>query len=90
MGDINNDGLQDIYFTGNMVSNKLFLNKGDWQFEDVTDIAGVACEEIWSTGATFVDINADGWLDIYVCKSGPPSGENRHNELFINQPRRDI
>ena len=85
IGDINNDGLQDIYFTGNMVSNKLFLNKGDWQFEDVTDIAGVACEEIWSTGATFVDINADGWLDIYVCKSGPPSGENRHNELFINQ-----
>ncbi len=85
IGDVNNDGLQDIYFTGNLVNNKLYLNKGDWQFEDVTEKAGLACENIWSTGATFVDINADGWLDVYVCKSGPPSGDNRHNELFINQ-----
>jgi hypothetical protein len=85
IGDINNDGLQDIYFTGNMVDNKLFINKGNWQFEDITASAGVACTNVWSTGATFVDINQDGLLDIYVCKSGKPEGDNRHNELFINQ-----
>ena len=85
LGDINNDGLLDIYFTGNIVNNKLFLNKGNWQFEDITANAGVACKDIWSTGATFVDINADGYLDLYVCKSGKPGGERRYNELFINQ-----
>tara|TARA_B110000008_G_scaffold92622_1_gene94914 strand:- start:6619 stop:9864 length:3246 start_codon:yes stop_codon:yes gene_type:complete len=85
LGDINNDGLIDIYFTGNIVNNKLFLNKGNWKFEDITDSAGVACPQIWSTGSTFVDINGDGLLDLYVCKSGKPGGNNRHNELFINQ-----
>ena len=85
LGDINNDGLLDIYFTGNIVDNKLFLNKGNWQFEDITPTAGVACKDVWSTGATFVDINADGYLDLYVCKSGKPGGERRYNELFINQ-----
>ena len=85
LGDINNDGLLDIYFTGNIVDNKLFLNKGNWQFEDITATAGVACKDVWSTGATFVDINADGYLDLYVCKSGKPGGERRYNELFINQ-----
>jgi len=84
IGDINNDGLEDIYFTGNMVDNKLFLNKGNWQFEDITLSAGVSCPNVWSTGVTFVDINADGFLDIYVCKSGKPGGSTRHNELFIN------
>jgi hypothetical protein len=84
IGDINNDGLQDIYFTGNMVDNKLFLNKGHWKFEDITQKAGVACPNVWSSGATFVDINGDGLLDIYVCKAGEPGGPNRHNELFIN------
>lgn len=84
IGDINNDGLEDIYFTGNMVDNKLYLNKGNWQFEDITDKAAVGCPNIWSTGATFVDINGDGFLDLYVCKSGKPGGNNRHNELFIN------
>ena len=84
IGDINNDGLEDIYLTGNMVDNKLYLNKGNWQFEDITQNARLACSNVWSTGATFVDINADGFLDIYVCKSGPPGGTNRHNELFIN------
>ncbi|NNL17040.1 MAG: VCBS repeat-containing protein [Flavobacteriaceae bacterium] len=84
MGDINNDGLTDIYFTGNMVDNKLFLNEGNWKFKDITVEAGVACPNIWSTGATFVDINGDGLLDLYVCKSGMPGGKNRHNELFIN------
>ncbi|MCI4641951.1 MAG: VCBS repeat-containing protein [Flavobacteriaceae bacterium] len=85
LGDINNDGLVDIYFTGNLVSNALYLNKGNFQFEDITKKAGVACEGVWSSGATFVDINQDGLLDIYVSKSGMPGGENRHNELFINQ-----
>ncbi len=84
IGDINNDGLEDIYFTGNMVDNKLYLNKGNWQFEDITETAGVTCPGVWSTGATFVDINRDGYLDLYVCKSGKPEGSNRHNELFIN------
>ena len=85
LGDINNDGLIDIYFTGNLVDNALYLNRGDFKFEDITETAGVACENIWSSGATFVDINQDGWLDLYVCKSGMPGGKNRHNELFINQ-----
>lgn len=84
LGDINNDGLTDIYFTGNQVDNKLFLNKGNLIFEDISDKAGVSCPNVWSTGATFVDVNADGLLDLYVCKSGPPGGANRHNELFIN------
>ena len=85
LGDINNDGLIDIYFTGNLVNNALYLNRGNFNFEEITETAGVACENIWSSGATFVDINQDGWLDLYVCKSGMPGGENRHNELFINQ-----
>ena len=84
IGDVNNDGLEDIYFTGNMVDNKLYLNKGNWQFEDITLKARVSCPDVWSTGVTFVDINADGFLDIYICKSGKPGGSNRHNELFIN------
>lgn len=85
LGDINNDGLLDIYFTGNLVDNKLYLNKGNWNFEDITETAGVACKNVWSTGATMVDINGDNLMDIYVCKGGKPGGENRHNELFINQ-----
>jgi len=85
IGDINNDQLPDVYFTGNMVDNKLFLNKGDWVFEDITNQAGVACKNVWSTGANFVDINGDGLLDLYVCKAGKPGGEKRYNELFINQ-----
>jgi hypothetical protein len=84
LGDINNDGLVDIYFTGNLVSNRLYLNKGDFQFEDITASAGVACESNWSAGSTFVDINNDGLLDLYVAKSGKPGGERRYNELFIN------
>jgi hypothetical protein len=84
VGDINNDGLEDIYFTGNMVDNKLYLNKGNWQFEDITIKAGVSCSNVWSTGVTMVDLNGDGFLDLYVCKSGKPGGEKRHNELFIN------
>ena len=84
LGDINNDGLIDVYLTGNIVDNKMFLNKGDFQFEDITKTSGLECPNVWSTGATFADINGDGLLDLYVCKSGAPGGENRRNELFIN------
>jgi hypothetical protein len=84
IGDVNNDGLPDIFFCGNMVSNKLYLNKGNFQFEDVTTAAGLLSEGVWSTGVSLVDINGDGLLDIYVCKSGKPEGPKRHNELFIN------
>lgn len=85
IGDINNDGLQDIFFTGNMVSNKLYLNNGNFKFTDVTDKSGLNSTGVWSTGVSLVDINGDGWQDIYICKSGKPEGEKRHNELFINQ-----
>ncbi|WP_418603494.1 VCBS repeat-containing protein [Hwangdonia sp.] len=84
VGDINNDGLPDIYFTSNLKDNKLYLNKGDFKFEDVTDKAKVKGSFGWTTGVTMVDINADGWLDIYVCKSGKGKAKNRQNELFIN------
>ncbi len=87
IGDINNDGLPDVYFSGNEVPNKLYLNKGDLKFEDITDVAGVAADDGWYTGVSMVDINSDGWLDIYVCKSDwRKKGEyNRQNLLYINQ-----
>ena len=85
LGDVNNDGLTDIYLSGNRVANRLFLNRGELRFEDVTEAAGVAGRAAWSTGVTMADVNADGWLDIYVCNSGDIQGDNRRNELYINQ-----
>lgn len=85
IGDVNNDGLMDIYLTANMESNRLYLNKGNFQFEDITEKAGVGGNRAWSTGVTMADVNGDGWLDIYVCNSGDIAGDNKQNELFINQ-----
>lgn len=85
-GDLNGDGLPDLYFTGNMTDNKLYLNKGHMQFQDVTAIADVAGRPgPWKTGVTMADVNGDGKLDIYVCYSGNVRAEKRQNQLFINQ-----
>ena len=84
LGDINNDGLLDIYLTANQKHNKLYLNLGNFTFQDITIKAGVSGEKAWATGVTMVDINADGFLDIYVCNSGDVKGDNKQNELFIN------
>ncbi len=81
IGDINNDGLPDVYLIKNQGENKLYLNKGDFKFEDITETSGTGGSKLWSTGVTFVDINADGLLDIYVCNAG---NTNKRNELFIN------
>jgi hypothetical protein len=97
VGDVNNDGLTDIYFSGNAVPNKLYINKGEFNFEDITEQSGTAGRDRdWKTGVTMVDVNSDGWLDIYVCYSGNAEGEGynrpvirehpkRANQLFINQ-----
>lgn len=83
-GDINNDGLADVFFTANMSANKLYLNKGNFQFEDISAKAGIELKDKWSTGVVMADINSDGWLDIYVCNAGFRSGVSTENALFIN------
>ena len=84
LGDINNDGLTDLFFSGNMVSSKLYLNKGNMQFEDITEKAGVTTKG-WCTGVSMVDLNADGLLDIYVNRAGSANPAERANLLFINK-----
>ncbi len=84
IGDINNDGLPDIYFSGSMVPNKLYLNQGNFKFKDITESAGVGGGQGFKTGITFVDINNDGLLDIYACKSALDDREMRKNKLYIN------
>ncbi len=84
VGDLNNDGRPDLVFAGNMVKNGLFLNKGNFEFEDIAQKSGIDEKRGWCTGVTMVDINADGWLDIYICRSGLPKSEDRKNLLYIN------
>ncbi len=85
IGDINNDGLPDIFFTSNQGENKLYLNKGNFKFEDITASAGIQGIGKWHTGVSMADVNGDGWLDIYISNSGDIKGENTANELYINQ-----
>lgn len=84
IGDINNDGLPDVFLTSNMGQNKLYLNKGNFKFEDITNHAGIIADDKWNTGVVFADINNDGWLDIYVSSSGHMPSGNRKNKLYIN------
>ena len=84
IGDINNDGLADVLLTSNMGENKLFLNKDNWKFEDISSGTGMKQDSMWSTGVMMVDINNDGWLDIYICNSGHMKSGHRKNKLYIN------
>jgi len=83
VGDLNQDGLEDIYFTGNMEGDRLYLNQGGMRFQDISKKSGIISQNLWTTGVSMADINHDGWLDIYVCRSGPRNF--RHNLLYINQ-----
>ena len=85
IGDLNGDDLPDLIFTGNLVNNAVYLNRGNWTFQDVTDQSGLGGEGAWNAGVTLADVNGDGLLDVYLCKSGSPGGPNRRNELRINQ-----
>lgn len=84
VGDFNNDGLQDLYFTGNVVPDRIYINKGNMQFEDITAKSGINGKPGWSTGVTIVDINEDGWKDIYVCRARYEDPEKRRNLLYVN------
>lgn len=85
IADFNNDGLQDIYFTGNVVKNRLYINRGNFKFEDVTDKAGVGGMGRWGRGVSLIDINNDGLMDIYVCNTIYKDSLRRRNLLYINQ-----
>ena len=85
IGDINNDSLPDVFMTSNMDANKLYLNKGKFEFENISAKAGIEEKGKWNTGVVMVDINEDGWLDIYVCNAGIDKWKNQEgNKLFIN------
>ncbi len=84
IGDINNDGLSDVFLTSNADANKLYLNKRDFKFEDISENAGIIKDDKWNTGVVFTDVDADGWLDIYVCSSGHMGTGTRKNKLYIN------
>lgn len=97
VGDVNNDDLPDVFFTANMGQNKLYLNRGNFKFEDISQPAGITGKGSWSTGVTMADVNGDGWLDIYVCHAGDPRSDeesgsafSRANELFINNGRNGV
>jgi len=85
IGDFNNDSLPDIYFTGNMVANALYINKGNLKFQDITKEAGVEGQGKWNKGVSIVDINNDGWVDIYVCSAVYADSNARKNILYVNQ-----
>ena len=85
IADLNNDGLKDIFFCGNQVPNKLYINKGDLVFEDISSTANINTNKNWSNGVTFADVNNDGWLDIYISQGGPTNKIQRKNLLLINQ-----
>jgi hypothetical protein len=84
-GDLNGDGLPEVMLTSNQHGNHLYLNKGHFQFIDITERAGVGGKGLWATGVTFADVNGDGLLDIYVCYAGTVPGKHRANELYIGQ-----
>lgn len=84
VGDVNNDGLPDIYFTGNLVRSHLYINEGDMKFTEIAEKAGISAAGAWNTGVTMVDINYDGWLDLYVCRSGAANPLVRKNLFFTN------
>ncbi|WP_439489033.1 VCBS repeat-containing protein [Algoriphagus sp.] len=85
IGDLDNDGLEDIFFTGNMVANKVYKNLGNFKFEDKTKFSGISGKVSWTTGVTMADVNGDGLLDIYVSYSGKGDTESRRNELWVNK-----
>ena len=84
IGDINNDGLEDIFFTANQGADKLYLNQGDLKFKDVTVEANIYTDDSWSSGVAMEDVNNDGYLDIFVAKVGNHKGQQAHNIIYIN------